>query len=323
MRPRLALLLALVACTSTGDVSKQSPAASTPATPPTPPPPPTPPTPPTPATPPTPPPTATPATPPPPDAPPTPPTAPTAEPATPWWCTCYARAVADAEEPVTACRPKKTECLALERTIANGSARGIVPQSVTHACREVLAAHPGDKLGTRDAWKPSTKPGAWLSSGTCQIPGPANPEDASPPDDIDEQIGALKWGTPAADVVATLGEPTKKGRITSEEATGYYLQTWSYPDGLTVVMNADSRKGKQKINSITIVAPSTLKTKKGLGIGATRAEVIKQYGSRRAPESELDDKTMFIAGSIYGGLFFTFKNSGDKVTEIFLGAGAE
>lgn len=224
---------------------------------------------------------------------------------------------------MTACRPKKTECLALERTIANGTARGIAPQSVSHACRELLAAHPGDQLGTREAWKPSTKPGAWISVGACLIPGPANPEDASPPDDIDEMIGIFKWGTPSADVVTALGEPTKKGRVQFEEATGYYLQTWSYPDGLSIVMNADTRKGKQKINSITIVAPSLLKTKKGLGIGATRAEVLKQYGSRRAPESEPDDRTMFIAGSIYGGLFFTFKNSGDAVTEIFLGAGAE
>ena len=229
-----------------------------------------------------------------------------------------------AEDPVTACRARKAECLALERTIANGTSHTILPQSVTHACREFSAAHPGDVLGTRDVWTLSKKPGAWLSAGACRIPGEPNPDDASPPDDLDEQIGDFDWGAKAEDVLAKLGEPAKKGRIEMEGATGNYLQDWTYPDGLSISMASDTRKAKnQKINSITIKAPSALRTKKGLGIGATRAEVLKHYGKRRAPETEPDDREMFVAGSIYGGLFFTFDMQGEKVTEIFLGAGAE
>lgn len=243
---------------------------------------------------------------------------------TPWWCTCYARKTATGNEPVTACRSKQDECHDLERTVANGKSDDIIARSVTHACREIQAAHPGDALGTRDAWKPSKKPGAWLSTGACHISGPSNPEDAQPPDEIElvDQIGEFDTGVAADQVVAKLGEPTKKGRIELEEATGNYLQTWTYPEGLSITMAADKRKGPQRINSITIKAPSPLKTKKGLGIGATRADVLKHYGKVRAPENEPEDQDLFIAGSIYGGLFFTFDKQG-KVTEIFLGAGAE
>jgi hypothetical protein len=141
---------------------------------------------------------------------------------------------------------------------------------VSHACRQVLAAHPGDELGAREAWKPSKKPGAWLSTGACLLPGAPNPEEAQPPDLDDfftkESLGGLRWGMPAEELVAKLGEPTKKGRISMEEATADYVQQWTYPDGLSLWMASDTRKGKQRIGDIAIKAPSTYKTAKGLGI---------------------------------------------------------
>jgi hypothetical protein len=256
-----------------------------------------------------------------------------AEPAAPppgstaWWCTCYARAIEGGSEPVTACRASKPECLALERTVADGT-RGIVARSVTHPCREILTPHPGDAFAGRDAWKPSKKPGAWLSTGACHLPGPADPEAAEPPSAADEKIletatiGPLKWGMPAEKVAELVGEPGKKGSVQFEEATADYVQFWNYRDqGLTVMMTADSRKGKQRVGSITIVAPSTLKTDTGLGIGARRADVLKHHGKQRAVDSDPDDPEVFVAGSIYGGLFFMFK--GDTVKQIYLGAGAE
>lgn len=256
---------------------------------------------------------------------PTPPVDPSSAGATSWWCTCYARTTAGGQEPVTGCRSKQPECLALERTVANG-ASGIVARSVTHACREVFAAHPGDKLGARDAWKPSKKPGAWLSTGACLLPGQPNPEEAQPPDLDDvmakESIGELKWGMSAGDVLTRLGEPKKRGRIEMWEATGDHVQAWTYADGLALTMASATRKGEQRLHSVTIKAPSQLKTAKGLGIGAARADVLKNYENKRALENEPDDQELFIAGSIYGGLFFNFDARG-KVSEIFLGAGAE
>ena len=75
-------------------------------------------------------------------------------------------------------------------------------------------------------------------------------------------------------------------------------------------------------NRLTITAPSTLKTRKDIGIGSPRQAVLAAYGKLRDPEAPSgDDAEVFIAGSIYGGVFFTFE--ADKVREIFLGAGAE
>jgi hypothetical protein len=139
----------------------------------------------------------------------------------------------------------------------------------------------------------------------------------------DEVIGGLKYGSPAEDVIKLLGEPSKRGRIEEEGATGYYVQKWDYKgQGLSMFMAADKRKGPQRLYTLTVSAPSTLKTRFGIGIGSSRKEVLAAYGKMRDPEmpsGDADDS--FIAGSIYGGVFFDF--TADKVTRIFLGAGAE
>ena len=50
--------------------------------------------------------------------------------------------------------------------------------------------------------------------------------------------------------------------------------------------------------------------------------MLDGYGKMRDPEFPSGDREeVLLAGSIYGGIFFTFKK--DKVSEIFLGAGAE
>ena len=139
----------------------------------------------------------------------------------------------------------------------------------------------------------------------------------------DEVIGGLRHGQPAEEVVKLFGEPSGRGRTAMEEATGDYIQTWTYKDaGLAIDMAASTRKGPQRVSRLTITAPSTLKTRKDIGIGSPRQAVLAAYGKLRDPEDPSgDDAEVFIAGSIYGGVFFTFE--ADKVREIFLGAGAE
>ena len=127
-------------------------------------------------------------------------------------------------------------------------------------------------------------------------------------------------------MIAKLGGPAKKGRKAMSEATAETIQEWSYPDrGLKLAM-ADDDKGGQSITAITIKAPATFKTRLGIGIGSSRKEVIDAYGKLRDPEFPPGDKgdkeEVFLAGSIYGGVFFTF-NKKDQVSEIFVGAGAE
>lgn len=253
--------------------------------------------------------------------------APTTEPAIDWWCTCYFKHGASGPEPLTACRADQKDCTTLEQSVMAGK-KGIVPGSVTHPCQTTKAAHPGDTYGGRDMWSPSSKAGGWISAGACRLPGEGKQVDlgARPKEAEgilgDEKIGELALGLAAAKVVALHGEPGSRGRDEMWEADGAYHQSWKWPQlGLELDMVSDRRKGDKKIGSITARAPSTLATAKGLTIGSPRAEVLKLYGKLRDPESTVDDATQFIAGSIYGGLMFTF--AGGKVTEMFLGAAAE
>lgn len=254
---------------------------------------------------------------------------PASEPAVGWWCTCYFKQGADGPEPLTACRASQQDCEKLEQAVMAGKqGMGIIAGSVTHACQVSSAAHPGDLYGGRDIWQPSKKPGSWLSLGACRLPGEGKQVDLSArPKEAEEllsreKIGELALGLPAARVIALHGEPGERGRDEIWEADGAHHQDWSWPHlGLTLDMVSDSREGEKKIGSVTTRAPSTLATAKGITIGSPRGEVLELYGALRDPEFPVDDKAQFIAGSIYGGLMFTFAD--DKVTRLFLGAGAE
>lgn len=248
-----------------------------------------------------------------------------------WWCTCYARVTAEGSEPLTACRAERPECEALARSVGAGKRR-LVRGSLTHPCQPVVAEHPGDLFGGQDAWHPSKKPGAWLSPGTCHLPGAAAP----PPDAGEEEgteaerpdvyalesIGGLKIGLPAADLLKTVGEPKTRDRVEMEEATADYVQTWDYPDqGLTVYMRSDRRKGPQFVRLIKISGPSKLQSARGFGLGASFDAVAAAYKDLRDPESEADDREYFTAGDLYGGLIFRFEDG--KAVEVILGAVAE
>lgn len=71
-----------------------------------------------------------------------------------------------------------------------------------------------------------------------------------------------------------------------------------------------------------VFAPSTRRTKRGIGIGDTAEMVMKAYSDALAPnqESEPSEETI-VAGSLYGGLAFTLEDG--IVTEMFLGAMSE
>ncbi|MBA3545790.1 MAG: hypothetical protein H0T76_04835 [Nannocystis sp.] len=240
------------------------------------------------------------------------------------WCICYARITAESSERMTACRASAQACRRLEQAVAAGRS-GMVARSLTHVCQELQASHPGDVYGGRAAWKASKKEGGWLSTGACQLPGEGEPVQAEggPNPMGDEVIGGLRHGMPAEEVLALLGEPAKRGRVILEMATGTYIQEWLYKDkGVRLSMGADTRKGPQRIHTLRIKAPSELTTRFGVGVGSPRKAVLAAYGKLRDPfEPSGDAADEFIAGSVYGGVFFTFV--ADKVTEIFVGAGAE
>jgi hypothetical protein len=63
-----------------------------------------------------------------------------------------------------------------------------------------------------------------------------------------------------------------------------------------------------------------VQTEKGIRIGSTEQEVNEAYGRfRNAEESKQGE--VFVAGSVFGGLIFTFQQG--RVSKIFIGAAAE
>ncbi|KIM12908.1 MAG: hypothetical protein KU38_03030 [Sulfurovum sp. FS08-3] len=104
-------------------------------------------------------------------------------------------------------------------------------------------------------------------------------------------------------------------------ADGLYHQTWSCPSrGIDFDMSSQRKGGSKIITRITITAPSQLKTKRGIGIGSSEQEVIRAYNNVKESQATRPKET-FVAGSVFGGLFFDFQNG--KVVSIMLGAAAE
>lgn len=260
-----------------------------------------------------------------------PPSTPTSE----WWCVCYRSESETGPQPASACRAEEKQCRALEKRIARGG-RGLVTGSLTHGCRPIVGAHPGDATGGREAWKPSKLEGAWTAEGACLLSGDAAPPTENPPTPTpsepgpdafawlsDESIGPLREGMGTIEIVDLLGAPPEKGEIFEEGATGLWAQDWSYPNaGVSLFMYADTERGAQSIGAITVKAPCEYATKRGIKVGSTRTEVEKAYGDVKDQDGFGDDDAgSFVAGSVFGGIIFGFEDG--KVSEIFMGAAAE
>lgn len=142
-------------------------------------------------------------------------------------------------------------------------------------------------------------------------------EDAS----VEETLGKLKLGQKAAAVIKELGEPASKGENQLWGATGEWNQEWKYPaKGLTLQMAGETAKGPKTLSAITASEKCELATSKQIKIGSTEAEVRKAYAKLENKEEGKPGETL-VAGSIYGGVIFTFKKG--KVVQIFIGAAAE
>jgi hypothetical protein len=138
-----------------------------------------------------------------------------------------------------------------------------------------------------------------------------------------ESLGGLKLEMSAKDVTALLGKPEKMGKDIEWEAIGEYVQQWSWPkSGLVAEMVSEKKGGSKRVLMFTAKAPwdAAKKTAKGIGLGSTEAEVRAAYGSYEDKEMSQAGSS-FIAGTVYGGLQFTFARG--KVTSIFFGASAE
>lgn len=161
---------------------------------------------------------------------------------------------------------------------------------------------------------------------TTVAPPPTTPPpgvEMAPAGKIDiESFGEIKLGQPYNELLKALGEPEAKLDIKEWAADGLMHEDWVWEKkGLVIGMTWDKTKKTNTlaIFSIKAMAPCTFKTRAGMGIGSTYAEVQEAYKKDIDPEAT--DKTQITVGSVYGGIIFSFEK--DKVSNIFLGAAAE
>lgn len=134
-----------------------------------------------------------------------------------------------------------------------------------------------------------------------------------------EAIGSLKYGLTGKEVLALLGEPSEKSKLEVMGYDGNKHQTWYYKtQGIDLEMVGDT---EQRIETLEIRGPCTLKTSRSIGLGSSKEEVLTSYKNEIDLSDPDADSDVLIAGTIYGGLFFKIEDN--RVTSIFVGAGAE
>lgn len=133
-------------------------------------------------------------------------------------------------------------------------------------------------------------------------------------------VGELNLGLTNTKIIELVGQPGSKSKAEEWGADGLMHQDWFYKDkGITLNMSSGKDITNQNVNSITIISPCNFKTKKNIGIGSSYNELMAAY--EKEVDKTMSTKESVIAGSMYGGIFFNFVK--DKVTKIFVGAGAE
>ena len=134
----------------------------------------------------------------------------------------------------------------------------------------------------------------------------------------EETIGNIQFDMKLETIENKIGEPEEKTKFEIWAADGFEHQTRIYQNNTLEIDYIKTEDNEIVCNMITIYGNSQLKTSRGIGIGDSRTAVLKAY------QKEIYDRNnpkSLIAGTIYGGVIFSFEN--DKVTSIFVGAGAE
>ncbi len=134
-----------------------------------------------------------------------------------------------------------------------------------------------------------------------------------------EKIGELKIGLKVDKIIELLGKPEEKSKLELWGADDSYHQEWNYKTKGISLDIIGKTEAEQVVNMITISEPSKLKTLKQIAIGSPIEDVKKAY--IESIDTSWSDNENIVAGSVYGGIVFTFENN--IVKTIFIGASAE
>ena len=152
----------------------------------------------------------------------------------------------------------------------------------------------------------------------------AAPTPASSPGTTEQTtfgIDGLPLGLSADDLVRQIGvQPTSKSKPVLEAATGEYATTWTFDGrGVSAKLSAIAEDLAPNLRALTITKPSALKTNQGIGLGATKEDVMAAYGP--SVNTEESDAQNIVIGSVFDGIIFSLAEN--LVIEIFVGAAAE
>lgn len=135
-------------------------------------------------------------------------------------------------------------------------------------------------------------------------------------------FGDIKLGQHYNEITKVLGSPDSRSKPIEWAADGLLHEDWAWAGkGLVLNMSSDKNNvdSSLSISSITAIAPCAFKTKAGMGIGSSYAEVQEAY--KNDIDTYVTNKEQITVGSVYDGIIFTFKDT--KVSKIFLGSSAE
>lgn len=133
-----------------------------------------------------------------------------------------------------------------------------------------------------------------------------------------ETVGKLHLGFTANRTISEIGNPDFKSAATLWGADNLYHQDWTYDSGIDLNMSGEDSLSME-IFSLRLFSPSSLKTSRNIGIGSTMEEVKAAY-KKELLENAGEEQSL-VAGSIYGGIIFSFENG--KLSSVFIGSAAE
>lgn len=135
-----------------------------------------------------------------------------------------------------------------------------------------------------------------------------------------ERIGGLGLSASESTITELVGKSDNTSTPRLWGADGeYHVHHYYDSKGLDINIIINEDESFKSIHSIAALPPCTLSTSKGIRIGSTYEDVKTAYSAYINQETM--DEEIIIAGTVYGGVYFTFKNN--LVSSIFIGATAE